>query len=401
MNRASPTGAAARPLRIALLTTDNREPFREYHKIEPWFGTAPEALLQGFTHWPETEIHVVSCTQQPMRASPEKLASNIWFHSLRVPKLGWLRTGYQGCIRAVRRKVRELQPDLVHGQGTERDCALSAVFSGYPNVLTIHGNMRLIAEVNRTRPFSFDWFAARLESFTLPRTGGIVCITDYTRRAVADASVPKWVVPNAVDEAFFGITPAPAEPPVILCVGHVTHRKNQNAFIRALDRLATRRSFRLVCVGLARRGDPYADEFLALAAERPWVEFAGWSERAALRERYRTAALVALPSLEDNCPMAVLEAMAAGVPVMAARVGGVPELIIENGTGVFCDPLDESSMADAIERLLTDRADARRLAGAARERAKRRFHPKAIAGQHLEIYREILCQRAAPLTPPC
>ena len=85
-------------------------------------------MLQGFAALPEVRVHVVSCTQQPMR-SPEKLAGNIWFHSLHVPKLGWLRTGYQGCIRAVRRKLRAIQPDLVHGQGTERDCALSAIFS--------------------------------------------------------------------------------------------------------------------------------------------------------------------------------------------------------------------------------------------------------------------------------
>ena len=89
--------------------------------------------------------------------SPEKLAPNIFFHSLYVPKLGWLRTAYQGCIRAVRKKLRELRPNIVHGQGTERDCAISAVFSGFPNVLTIHGNLRLIAKVTQARRFSFPW----------------------------------------------------------------------------------------------------------------------------------------------------------------------------------------------------------------------------------------------------
>ena len=73
---------------------------------------------------PDVEVHVVSCTQQPMK-SPIKLAENIFFHSLLVPKIGWLRTGYQGCIRAVRKKLRAIQPDIVHGQGTERDCACS------------------------------------------------------------------------------------------------------------------------------------------------------------------------------------------------------------------------------------------------------------------------------------
>jgi hypothetical protein len=62
---------------------------------------------------PPFEIHVISCTQQPLSA-PEKLAPNIWFHPLHVSKWGWLRTGYQGCVRAVRQKLKEIQPDIVH-----------------------------------------------------------------------------------------------------------------------------------------------------------------------------------------------------------------------------------------------------------------------------------------------
>src|ERR1043166_5464942 len=119
---------------IVQITTDNREPFREYHKTAPWFGTAPEALFQGFAQIPDVKIHVIGCTQRPMAGSPDKLADNIWFHSLHVPKIGWLRTGYQGCVRAIRRRVSEIVPDIVHGQGTERECALGAIFSGRPNV---------------------------------------------------------------------------------------------------------------------------------------------------------------------------------------------------------------------------------------------------------------------------
>src|SRR5688572_31886508 len=109
-------------MKVALLTTDAREHWREFDKPEPYFGPPQEALLQGAPEVADLELHVVSCWQKPMRA-PEKLAPNVWFHPLLVPKIGWLRTGYQGCIRAVRKKLRQLQPDVVHGQGTERDCA--------------------------------------------------------------------------------------------------------------------------------------------------------------------------------------------------------------------------------------------------------------------------------------
>ncbi len=379
---------------VVQLTTDNREPFRQYSLPKPWFGTAPEALLQGFACLSEMEIHVVSCTQQPMRESPEKLAPNIWFHSLHVPNLGWLKTGYQGCVRAIRRKIHELKPDIVHGQGTERECGLGAIFSGYPNVLTIHGNMRLVAKVNHARPFTFNWLAARLEAFTVPRTDGVVCITNYTRQAVARDRVRTWVVANAVDEKFFAIEPAPGPERVILCVGHITVRKNQNAFVRALDRIIGEFPLRLVCLGLAGENDPYAQEFRQLSATRPWIEHVRWADRPELRERLRTATLLALPSLEDNCPMAVLEAMAAGVPVVAANVGGIPDLIAEGVTGLLCDPLKESSMADAVKRALGNAERSMALARTARAKARQLFCPEIVGRRHLEIYREVLAARA-------
>src|SRR5208283_4827673 len=160
------------PLKIAILTSDKRDHDRDYANPTPAFGAAPEALLQGFAQLPEAEVHIVSCTQQPLTA-PATIAPNIFYHSLHVPKTGWLRTFYQGCIRAVRKKLKEIQPDIVHGQGTERDCAISAALSGFPNVLTIHGNMAELARLFNARAGSYAWLAGRLENFALKRTAGV------------------------------------------------------------------------------------------------------------------------------------------------------------------------------------------------------------------------------------
>lgn len=376
-------------MRVAILTTDNREHFKDYSCATPYFGTAPEALLQGFSKLGDLEVHVVSCAREQMH-SPQKLAENIWFHSLVVPKIGWMRTLYQGCIRATRRKLREIRPDVVHGQGTERDCAISAVLSGFPNVLTIHGNLRLIAEVTNVKPFSFGWLAARLESLTIPRSLGVVCITRYTRDAVAPLARQTWVVPNAVDTRLFEVENKPDENRTILCVGYVCVRKNQNAFIRALDDSALAKKAKFLFLGQAAKGDPYAEEFFQLVNARPWCTYAGFADRDALRKYLQHASLLALPSLEDNCPMVVLESMAAGVPVVAARVGGVPDLVEDGKTGLFCDPLDPGSMRNAVERMLTNSTMASEMAKTAKSTARERFHPHAIANRHVEIYEEVL-----------
>ena len=209
-------------MKVAFLTTDNREVDKDYGAAVPYFGTAPEALLQGFASLPEVEIHVLSCARARMK-SPYKLAPNIFFHSLYVPNVGWMRTAYQGCLRAVRKTLQALQPEIVHGQGTERDCALSAVFSGFPNLLTIHGHMRRIARVTRARAFSFHWLAAQLERFTVPRARGIICLTRHTQATLSNLARRTWLAPNAVDAALFDLEaqPPPGAPARILCVGDV------------------------------------------------------------------------------------------------------------------------------------------------------------------------------------
>lgn len=376
-------------MKVALLTTDNRQNDHDYSAAEPRFGTAPAALLEGFATIPDLQVHVVCCTQQPIR-SPEKIADNIWYHSLHVPKIGWLRTGYQGCIRAVRRKLASIQPDIVHGQGTERDCSISAVFSGFPNVITIHGNIRLIAKINRSRPFSFLWLAAQLETFTLPRADGVICLTHYTRQNVEALTRRTWVLPNAVHSSYFEVVRKRAALPEILCIGDITHRKNHVEFILALDELAVKHRFVVRFFGHTRTEPEYVARFMEVIKQRPWCRYEGFANRAVLQSALSTATMLALPSLEENCPMSVLEAMAAGVPTVAARVGGVPDIVENHVTGLVCEPLDRSTMREAVATYLANPAAANLIASEAKTRAVNFYHPKAIARHHVEIYRELL-----------
>jgi glycosyltransferase involved in cell wall biosynthesis len=405
-------------LKIALLTTDKREHDRDYQNPCPSFGTAPQGLLSGFANLQDLEVHVISCTQQPM-SSPAKLANNIWFHSLHVPKIGWLRTGYAGCILAVRKKLKEIQPDIVHGQGTERDCAISAMASPYPKILTIHGNLRLIKKTIGFRPFSALWLQSLSEGFVVPRFDGVICITRYTQQALAQEAQKTWIVPNAVDPIFLALgeerlggsensivssavlsdglhgadpTSLPSAPsnrvPVILVVANIDPRKNQNSFIRTLDPLATEHRFNLKFFGQCGEDD-YGKEFQSLVAHRSWCSFGGMIGRHELRQEFAMASLLALPTLEDNCPMVVLEAQAAGIPVMASKVGGVPDLIEDGVTGLLTDPARPDSMRHAISRLLSDSNLSTALASNARLQSIKRFHPNVIAQRHLEIYREV------------
>jgi len=326
--------------------------------------------------------------------APAKLADNIHFHQPFVSKWGWGRSLFAGCVAATRKLIREIRPDIVHGQGTERDCAMEAVLSGFPNVLTLHGNMRVHAKRTENRGGKANCYyrlAALLESFCLHRTDGVVAISRYTEELVKPLASATWLVPNAVDRRFFEIRPdVVMAKPRILFVGALGERKNPMGLLKACEPMLRAGDCTLAFAGEGTKGQPYYEAFRAAAAELPGVEMLGFLGRADLAVQFARSAVLVLPTFEDNCPMVVLEAMAAGLSVAASRVGGVPDLIEHDADGLMFDPADPADVRETIGRLLGDPALRQRLGEAGREKARARFHPKRVAEAHLEIYREVL-----------
>lgn len=378
-------------IKVAIITTDNREQWRQHHLLTPFFGTAPEALIQGFSHYPEdVEVHVISCTRQKM-SSPSMLGQNIHFHSLLIPKWGMMKSLYVGASLVIRKKLQELKPHIVHGQGSEREAALAAVLSNFTNVLTLHGNMRLLADFQGAPIFSPLWFIGRIESFALKRTRGVICITQYTQNLVSPFNSNTWVLPNAVDERYFRVKKdASNKRKILLCVGLICPRKNQNFLIEALDALRDLHDFELRLLGDAPADSHYAQKFHTLLKDRPWCSYAGFVDRDELAGELGRASALILPSLEDNCPMVVLESMAASLPILAANVGGVPDLITSGRTGTLFDPESIQSIRSAVTTFLNNPNDAATMADTANQEALNRFHPAIIAKSHMGIYKSLI-----------
>jgi glycosyltransferase involved in cell wall biosynthesis len=372
-----------------MILADERDVLMRYDLPDPFFGSAPSALLEGFAESRELEVHVIGCIRNRLRV-PEKLAHNIYYHAVRVSRWAFLRTAYLPCIFKIRTKLKQIKPDIVHGQGTERYQGLAAAYSGFPSVVTVHGNMRQIAKALRARPFSFHWLTGQLEPLALRRASGVLCLSHYTFQQVHTLARRTWTLPNAVQKAFFGVKPEPVSPARVLCVANIAPYKNQNFLMRTLDPIAANSGMRLVFLGRLAESEPYAQEFLSMVKSRPWCTHEGFQAGAALRDCFKTAHLLVLPSLEDNCPMVVLEAMAAGVPVAASRIGGVPDLVQDGVTGALFDPTEPAALRQTVERLFSDRALASRLSSNARQHAERTYHPRVIGRQHCEIYRQLL-----------
>ena len=112
------------------------------------------------------------------------------------------------------------------------------------------------------------------------------------------------------------------------------------------------------------------------------VELLGRVSPERIRSELSAAAAFVLPSLQENAPMAISEALAAGVPVIASNLCGMPHMIVEGRTGYLVDPQDVRGIADRLVRLLKDDRLQREMGEAAHAYALERFHPKAVAGKH-------------------
>ncbi len=236
----------------------------------------------------------------------------------------------------------------------------------------------------------------RLVRFFLDRAACIIVLSDrwqaWMRRITRN---PRLVcLPNPV-------TAVPerahtARRNLVLFLGRVEQDKGIFDLLDAISALRTPiPDVRLVCAGA---GDL---DSVARYAERLGVEDAvslpGWvgpAERRALLER---ASVLALPSHAEGMPMSLLEAMAAGVPVVASRTGGIPDVVDDGVNGFLCAPGDVAALERVLCRLMLDPKLATRIASAARETVRLRFAAESVLGQLGEIYAGFGLQGAAGL----
>lgn len=142
------------------------------------------------------------------------------------------------------------------------------------------------------------------------------------------------------------------ENPYLLFFGRLSVEKGVDTLLRAFDTASPSlpQNMRLVVVG----DGPDADEFKELASSlgcAARIEFAGYQSGGALQAYVERASLaIASSRWRENMPYSIVEAFAAGTPVVGTNIGGIPELVDEGKTGFICEPGDVPSMADAISR---------------------------------------------------
>jgi glycosyltransferase involved in cell wall biosynthesis len=174
----------------------------------------------------------------------------------------------------------------------------------------------------------------------------------------------------------------------VLYLGHLIPRKGYDVLIRAFASAAKDRpAWRLVFAGSGE-----LDRARQLAAEfgvGDRVAFEGWIGPARKTDLLARAAIFALPSYQEGLPMSVLEAMAAGIPVVVTPVGGIPDLVADGESGFIVPAGASSELAAALTRLMDDEG-LRHAVGERGQRAVRHLDPEPLAQEWLSAYRRVL-----------
>jgi N-acetyl-alpha-D-glucosaminyl L-malate synthase BshA len=218
-------------------------------------------------------------------------------------------------------------------------------------------------------------------------------LAEATRRNLdLPAACALDVIPNFVDTVRFAPAPtAPptstSAPPVVVHVSNFRPLKRTADVVRIFARVRAHRVARLLLVG----DGPDRARALELARElgvASDVEVVG--ERADLPTLLERAAVFLLPSENESFGLAALEALACGVPVVASRVGGVPEVVRDGEVGFLHDVGDCAAMAASTGRLLDDTALRARLGRAARAHAEAHFRVEPAVDRYEAVYRRVL-----------
>jgi glycosyltransferase involved in cell wall biosynthesis len=282
------------------------------------------------------------------------------------------------------RLLRHVRPDVVHTH-TAKAGALGRVaarLAGVPVVVhTYHGHVfRGYFSPKRTRLF------LAIERWLARRTDRLLAVSETVRRELLELGVGRPdrmdAVPVGLDLERFLVSRAGrralraeigvgADVPLVGIVARLVAIKAHEVFLRAAARVAARRPETLFVVvgGGERRTE--LERLAAALGLGPRIRFLGW--RADLERIYADLDLAVLCSHNEGSPVSLIEAMAAGTPVVGTRVGGIPDLVEDGVTGCLVPPGEPGPLAEAIVALL-EAPERRRALGAAGQRRVRLRH---------------------------
>ena len=284
--------------------------------------------------------------------------------------------------------IRAFGSDILHAHGARGAFPFCALRSTVPLVYTVHGFHH--ARLPLARRVSGRLAERRIAA----RADAIVFVSEGDRaqanreRILPASSLKGRVIANGIDpDDFAGIMPFEERFDLVFA-GRAHPQKNPLFMVDIMERLAgSGLSLRMICGGTLEGA---LRARIDASPARDAIAFTGALPRREVLRAFRSARLFVLPSLWEGLPIAPIEALTCGIPVVASRIGGTDEIIVDGINGRLIEPFDAGLYAGAIREILASPALHARLVANGRALVEARFIRTVNSARHDELYRHML-----------
>jgi glycosyltransferase involved in cell wall biosynthesis len=370
--------------RILLLVT-----LAETGGAQTYVATLVPALVGSY------QVTVAAHGDGPLRRATQRAGAEfISLRHVRRPLSVW--HDVLGLVELVR-LMRRARPHLLHASSSKAGVLgrIAGSLTSVPvRIFTVHG-WAFTASTGLSSVL-YRW----AERLVRPLTTTTVCVSESERAAGVAAGTcdPRTtvVIRSGIDLDERRIARPARDTPRIVAVGRLQAPKDPLSLVRALAMLPSRR-FEALLVGDGPDRPAVEAELRRLGLEGA-VVLTG--DREDVMEILADSDIFVLASRSEAFPITVLEAMAAGLPVVGPRVGGLAELVVEGETGLLVTPGDPAALASALEPLVDDPALRERFGAAGRARIETHFTLESFLEAHLDLYHSELDRLGLPLPMP-
>ena len=287
-------------------------------------------------------------------------------------------------IGSILKSVREFGPEVVHYQGVHLwfDLALP-LFRSYPLAFTIHDFRPHPGDQPfQQTPFWIEMFARRRADQLIVHS-----------RPVRDVMVREWpgsakktsIIPHIQIGEGLGSTEVQEEENLILFFGRIWEYKGLEYLIRAEPLISAR--VPNVRILIAGRGEDFSRYTEMMVHPDRFIVHNEYISEERTAEYFRRASVVVLPYIEASQSGVIPLAYSAGKPVVATRVGGLPEMVEHGHTGYLVAPRDTAELAESVTRLLLDAPLRRQMGANGKRKMEAECSPDVIAQKTMEVYR--------------
>lgn len=379
-------------------------PFNDDELLRGGVRNAVYWLVKGLSQLEGLELYVVSPSIHVKKRESQCFGNTsiIYFP---LPNRGYSSIIlFSGLRFYINKFIREIRPDIIHAHHTP-DYIFTAIRCTIPHIITIHGIFKNELKVGKlkysVREKIKNFIYLNTEKYYLRKIKNLIAITREIEQLakVKNQTVNIYRINNAIDDKFFGLQDiSDDDRATVLFVATIAKRKGLHYLMEAFKKLLEYiPNAQLRIAGIFDVDPEYVQNLkkkYSSTIEKGAIIFLGGISQEDLIKEYSQCSVFCLPSLAESAPMVIAQALAAGRPVVATRVGGIPDMIKDGVTGYLIQPGNVDEIFSSLKEILSDKSKQKRMGLEARNFAKEQYFSLSVARQTLQAYWDVLTKSA-------